>query len=133
MLIQLLIRRSLMGNENYKNNLSCDCDVIHEESVQQALNVMIEESTVSKLADFFKVFGDKTRIKILQALSCGELCVCDIAVVLNMTKSAVSHQLRFLREVNLIKARRDGKNVFYSLADSHVKTILSQGLEHIEE
>lgn len=122
-----------MGNENYKNNLSCDCDVIHEESVQQALNVMIEESTVSKLADFFKVFGDKTRIKILQALSCGELCVCDIAVVLNMTKSAVSHQLRFLREVNLIKARRDGKNVFYSLADSHVKTILSQGLEHIEE
>lgn len=122
-----------MGNENYKNNLSCDCDVIHEKSVQQALNAMIEESTVSKLADFFKVFGDKTRIKILQALSSGELCVCDIAVVLNMTKSAVSHQLRFLREVNLIKARRDGKNVFYSLADSHVKTILSQGLEHIEE
>ena len=122
-----------MGNENYKNNLSCDCDVIHEESVQQALNAMIEESNVSKLADFFKVFGDKTRIKILQALSSGELCVCDIAVVLNMTKSAVSHQLRFLREVNLIKARRDGKNVFYSLADSHVKTILSQGLEHIEE
>lgn len=122
-----------MGNENYKNNLSCDCDTIHEESVQKALNVMLEDSTVSKLADFFKIFGDKTRIKILSALSSGELCVCDIAVVLDMTKSAVSHQLRFLREVNLIKARRDGKNVFYSLADSHVETIFLQGLEHIKE
>jgi ArsR family transcriptional regulator len=94
---------------------------------------MIEESDVTLLAYFFKVFGDSTRIKILQALSAGELCVCDIAVVLDMTKSAVSHQLRFLKEANLVKARRDGKNVFYSLADSHVLTILLQGLEHITE
>ncbi len=122
-----------MKCENHKSNLSCDCEVIHEELVQKARDVMIEESDVTLLAYFFKVFGDSTRIKILQALSAGELCVCDIAVVLDMTKSAISHQLRFLREVNLIKARRDGKNVFYSLADSHVLTILLQGLEHIKE
>ena len=122
-----------MKCENHKSNLSCDCEVIHEELVQKARGVMIEESDVTSLAYFFKVFGDATRIKILQALSAGELCVCDIAVVLDMTKSAISHQLRFLREVNLIKARREGKNVFYSLADSHVLTILLQGLEHIKE
>lgn len=122
-----------MKCENHKSNLSCDCEVIHEELVQKARDVMIEESDVTLLAYFFKVFGDSTRIKILQALSAGELCVCDIAVVLDMTKSAVSHQLRFLKEANLVKARRDGKNVFYSLADSHVLTILLQGLEHITE
>lgn len=122
-----------MKHEKIKNNLTCDCEVIHEDLVQKARSTMIEELTVAELAAFFKVFGDKTRIKILQALSACELCVCDIAIVLDMTKSAVSHQLRFLREVNLIKARRDGKNVFYSLADNHVQTILSQGLEHISE
>lgn len=122
-----------MKHEKIKNNLTCDCEVIHKDLVQKARSTMIEELTVAELAAFFKVFGDKTRIKILQALSACELCVCDIAIVLDMTKSAVSHQLRFLREVNLIKARRDGKNVFYSLADNHVQTILSQGLEHISE
>lgn len=122
-----------MKHEKIKNNLTCDCEVIHEEFVQKARGAMVEESTVAELAAFFKVFADETRIKILQALNTCELCVCDIAIVLNMTKSAVSHQLRFLREVNLVKARRDGKNVFYSLADDHVHTILSQGLEHISE
>lgn len=122
-----------MKHEKHKSNLTCDCEVIHEELVQKARSMMIKESTVSELANFFKVFGDGTRIKILQALSTCELCVCDIAIVLDMTKSAVSHQLRFLREVNLVKPRRDGKNVFYSLADNHVQTILSQGLEHINE
>ena len=122
-----------MKCENHKNNLSCDCDTIHEASVRKVQNEMIEESLFNHLADFFKVFADSTRIKILKALSIEELCVCDIAVVLDMTKSAVSHQLRFLKEANLVKARRDGKNIFYSLADSHVLTILLQGLEHIKE
>lgn len=122
-----------MKHEKPKGSLTCDCEVIHEEFVQKARSAMIKDSAVSELANFFKVFGDRTRIKILQALSACELCVCDIAIVLNMTKSAISHQLRFLREVNLVKARRDGKNVFYSLADDHVQTILSQGLEHVNE
>lgn len=81
----------------------------------------------------FKVFGDPTRIRILYALSAGELCVCDIASVLNMTQSAISHQLRVLKQIKLVKFRRDGKTVYYSLADTHVETILSQGLEHVQE
>ncbi|MCA5960601.1 metalloregulator ArsR/SmtB family transcription factor [Blautia sp. RD014234] len=85
------------------------------------------------LADLFKVFGDPTRIRILYALSAGELCVCDIASVLNMTQSAISHQLRVLKQIKLVKFRREGKTVYYSLADAHVETILSQGLEHVQE
>ena len=111
----------------------CECDLVHDSVVDRVRVAMPDEELLADVAELFKVFGDTTRTRILSALFEAELCVCDIAVVLNMTKSAVSHQLRFLREVNLIKARRDGKNVFYSLADSHVKTILSQGLEHIEE
>ena len=85
------------------------------------------------LAEVFKVFGDSTRIKILYVLFEAELCVCDIAQLLNMTQSAISHQLRILKQNRLVKNRRDGKSVFYSLADSHVKTIISQGMEHIQE
>ncbi len=80
-----------------------------------------------------QVFGDPTRIRILYALSAGELCVCDIASVLNMTQSAISHQLRVLKQIKLVKFRREGKTVYYSLADAHVETILSQGLEHVQE
>ena len=86
-----------------------------------------------ELADLFKVFGDSTRIKILYVLLCSEMCVCDIAQILNMTQSAISHQLRTLKQMNLVRNRREGKTVFYSLADSHIKTILSQGMDHIEE
>ena len=85
------------------------------------------------LAEVFKVFGDSTRIKILYVLFEAELCVCDIAQLLNMTQSAISHQLRILKQNRLVKNRRDGKSVFYSLADGHVKTIISQGMEHIQE
>ena len=94
---------------------------------------MPEDNELYDLSDFFKVLGDSTRSKIIWALDEHELCVCDLAVLLGMTKSAISHQLRALREANLVVNRRDGKNVFYSLADDHIKQIFEKGLEHIRE
>lgn len=108
----------------------CDCVHTHEH-IQK--NIIPEEMHLLSLAELFKVFGDPTRIRILYALSAGELCVCDIAAVLNMSQSAISHQLRVLKQIQLVKFRRDGKTVYYSLADSHVETILNQGLEHVQE
>lgn len=92
-----------------------------------------DEICIKQLADLFKIFGDATRIRIMNVLSEGELCVCDIASALNMTQSAISHQLRTLKQAQLVKNRRDGKTIYYSLADSHVSTILNQGLEHVRE
>lgn len=111
----------------------CDCDVIHDDIVRQVKNKMPQEETLYDLAELFKVFGDSTRIKILWTLDEAEMCVCDIAFLLNMTQSAVSHQLRVLKQADLVKNRRDGKNVFYSLDDEHVKQIFNQGLIHISE
>lgn len=111
----------------------CDCDVIHAEVVDRVRGYLPEEEKLYDLADFFKIFGDSTRIKILWALDREEMCVCDLAVLLNMTKSAISHQLKTLRQEKLVKYRRDGKTVLYSLLDEHVKNILEIGLEHIEE
>ncbi|MBQ3782663.1 MAG: helix-turn-helix transcriptional regulator [Lachnospiraceae bacterium] len=91
------------------------------------------EEIVYDIADLFKVFSDMTRVKILYALSSGELCVYDISAVLEMSQSAISHQLRVLKQAKLVKYRREGKIVFYSLADSHIHTILNQGLEHVQE
>lgn len=116
-----------------KNEVSCDCEVLHKDVVEKTIKLMPDDNTVFKIADFFKIFGDSTRVKILIALNMNEMCVCDIAVVLNMTKSAVSHQLRVLRESNFVKIRRAGKVVFYSLADEHVKEILETTSVHIEE
>ena len=116
-----------------KNELSCDCDVIHEEVVARVAKKMPPEESFFELSDFFKVFGDSTRIRILWALDESDMCVCDIAVLLNMTKSAVSHQLRQLRASDLVKTRRDGKVIFYSLADDHVKKIIEMAVEHLEE
>ena len=93
----------------------------------------IDENELYDLAELFKVFGDSTRIRILHELLGGEMCVQDIAAALNMTQSAISHQLKILKQSKLIKARRDGKMIYYSLADDHVKTIISCGLEHVEE
>lgn len=92
-----------------------------------------DPDTLQQLADLFKVFGDPTRIRILDILSQQELCVCDIAQLLSMTQSAISHQLRILKQSRLVKARREGKTIFYSLADDHVSTILTQGLDHVNE
>ena len=111
----------------------CDCNVIHEEIVNQVKAKMPLEENLYDLADLFKVFGDSTRIKILWALDEAEMCVCDIAVLLNMTQSAISHQLRVLRQARLIKNRKDGKVVFYSLKDEHIKQIFNQALIHINE
>ena len=94
---------------------------------------MPPEEELQDLAEFFKVFGDGTRLKILYVLLTAEMCVYDIAAVLNMSQSAISHRLRVLKQMDLVKNRREGKTIFYSLADSHIVTILSQGLDHIEE
>jgi ArsR family transcriptional regulator len=119
--------------EQEKNYAVCDCDVIHADIVEAAKKSMPEDEKLYDLADFFKIFGDSTRVKILWALDKQEMCVCDLAVLLNMTKSAISHQLKTLRQEKLVKYRRDGKNAFYSLKDEHVKNLLEIGLEHIEE
>lgn len=108
----------------------CDCVHVHHHIQKK---VIPKEEHLYRLAELFKVFGDPTRIRILYALSAGELCVCDIATVLNMSQSAISHQLRVLKQIHLVKFRREGKTVYYSLADSHVETILNQGLEHVQE
>ncbi|WP_330374291.1 metalloregulator ArsR/SmtB family transcription factor [Lachnoclostridium sp. An14] len=111
----------------------CDFIHVHEEIVKRVTKAMPDEDQLMDLADFFKVFADSTRIKILYVLSQAEMCVCDIANLLQMGQSAISHQLRVLKQMRLVKYRRDGKTVFYSLADSHIETILAQGMEHIEE
>ena len=111
----------------------CEACQIHEDVVKTVTDHMPDEDQLYDLAEVFKVFGDSTRIKILYVLFEAELCVCDIAQLLNMTQSAISHQLRILKQNRLVKNRRDGKSVFYSLADGHVKTIISQGMEHIQE
>ena len=109
----------------------CDCDMIHEKTVENTRSRMQNEEDYLDLATLFKMFGDGTRVKILHALEQNELCVCDLAVLLGMTKSAISHQLKALRLSNLVKSRRDGQVVYYSLADDHVKYILDIGFDHI--
>lgn len=111
----------------------CDCNAIHEDIVNQVRDKMPQEESLYDLAELFKVFGDSTRIRILWALHEVEMCVCDIAVLLNMTQSAISHQLRVLKQANLVKNRKEGKVVYYSLVDDHVREIFDQGLIHINE
>ena len=112
---------------------SCEFMHIHEEIVDKVEKVMPDEQQLLDLSEFFKVFGDSTRIKILYVLSQSEMCVCDIATLLQMGQSAISHQLRVLKQMRLVTFRRDGKTVFCKLADSHIQTILAQGMEHISE
>ena len=112
---------------------SCSTVMIHEDAVNEVKEKMPVDETFFELAEFFKVFGDSTRIKILWALFTSEMCVCDIAALLNMTQSAISHQLRVLKQAKLVKNRKDGKVVYYSLDDDHIKSILDQGIEHINE
>lgn len=109
----------------------CDCDMIHEQIVEATRERMQEEQEYQDLASLFKMFGDGTRVKILHALEQHEMCVCDLAALLGMTKSAISHQLKALRLSNLVKFRRDGQVIYYSLADDHVKYILDIGFDHI--
>ncbi len=111
----------------------CEQVFVHEELVKLVNEGMPEEDELYDLAELFKIFGDSTRIRILFVLFEAEVCVCDLAEVLHMTQSAVSHQLKILKQAKLVNARREGKSVFYSLADDHVRTIIAQGREHIEE
>ena len=116
-----------------KESLCCDTEEIHEELLKIVDETMPDETELDSLAELFKVFGDPTRIRILFVLFETEVCVCDLARALNMTQSAVSHQLRILKQSRLVKNRREGKSMFYSLADDHVRTLVAQGREHILE
>ena len=111
----------------------CEFFHAHEEIVKKVMQAMPGEEELYDLAELFKIFGDSTRIRILYVLFESEMCVCDIAQLLNLSQSAVSHQLRLLKQSRLVKSRREGKTVFYSLADDHVRTIIDQGMEHVTE
>ena len=119
--------------EDRYNVECCELMCAHEEIVEKVQKEMPDEDTLYDLTELFRIFGDSTRIRILYVLFEAEMCVCDIAALLGMTQSAISHQLRALKNAQLVTSRREGKTVFYSLADDHVKTIIDQGLEHILE
>lgn len=121
--------------ENIKNEnlVNCDDECIHNDIVNEVIAKLPDEELLYDVAELFKVFGDSTRVRIICALFESEMCVCDIATVLNMTQSAISHQLRVLKQARLVKYRRDGKTVYYSLADDHIQNIFDQAFEHIME
>ena len=111
----------------------CSDHCVHQAAVHRVQELMPGEEKLGELAELFKTFGDVTRIRILYALFEEEICVCDLANLLGMTQSAISHQLKLLKQARLVKSRRDGKTVYYSLADDHVSTLLRQGMEHVNE
>lgn len=115
-----------------KNEFICDCNIIHQDVVNRTLNQMPNQDTFNRLAEFFKILGDTTRSKILFALDKNEMCVCDIANVLGMSKSSISHQLGTLRRTGIVKCRKQGKEVYYMLDDEHVQKVFEIGIEHIE-
>ena len=116
-----------------REEVCCEAHELHEERLELGTRMMPEETELYDLAELFKTFGDSTRIRILFVLFEAEVCVCDLAQVLNMTQSAVSHQLKILKQNRLVKCRREGKSIFYSRADDHVRTIIAQGQHHIKE
>ncbi len=118
-----------MPNQNF----SCDCDVIHQDVLNDTKSKMLADDEYAQLAMLFKLFGDPTRVRILHALEQNEMCVCDLAVLLGVTKSAVSHQLKALKLANLVKSRREAQVIFYSLSDDHVKEIIDMGFDHLHE
>jgi ArsR family transcriptional regulator len=129
--MQQLNNRSIKGV--IMTNEICNCEIIHKDIVDEVKKIMISNEKTAKLSLLYKMFAGATRIKILWALSRHEMCVCDLSALLNMTKSAVSHQLATLKMMDLIKNKKSGKVVFYSLADGHIESIFAQGIEHIEE
>ena len=114
------------------NEFMCDCNIIHKDVVESTIKKMPKQSLFDNLAEFFKIIGDLTRTKILFALDQNEMCVCDIANVLGMTKSSISHQLATLKKSGIVKSRRDGKEVYYTLDDEHIKQVFEIAIEHIE-
>jgi len=127
-----MIRGVVMENNERKIE-NCNGNIIHEDIVVRVKDKLPAEETLYDLAELFKVFGDTTRIKIICALFESEMCVCDLSCLLNMTQSAISHQLRVLKSARLVKFRREGKVVYYSLDDEHIKHIYDAGLNHISE
>ena len=116
-----------------RNEFICDCNAIHQEVVESTKKQMLnDEDLFNNLAEFFKILGDTTRVKILSALDKNEMCVCDIANVLGMSKSSISHQLGTLRRMNIVKCRKQGKEVYYTIDDDHVQKLFELGIEHIE-
>lgn len=111
----------------------CCCTIIHEENVALVRANLSDDDVICNMSEFFKMFGDSTRLKIINALMIHEMCVCDLGVITHMNQSAVSHHLKILRQARVIKSRREGKVVFYSLCDDHIKQIFNQGLTHINE
>ncbi len=122
-----------MKRDISENILTCECEEVHQDIVEKRKAEMPSDETLYELADFFKIFGDSTRMNILFAIDSAPMCVCDIAETLGMTKSAVSHQLKILRQSDIVTYRKSGKNVFYALADGHVKDIIEKALDHINE
>ena len=116
-----------------KSELECDCEIIHKEIALSVKRNMQSNDVLDSMSNFYKAFSDNTRLKIINALDQHEMCVCDIAAILNMTKSAVSHQLKFLKDKDIVKSRKQGKEVFYHLSDQHVKQIFEVCLQHINE
>lgn len=117
----------------HEHSEMCDCEVIHSDVVNHVKEVMEDTEVLYAVSDFFKVMCDSTRMRVMAALDSGEMCVCDLSALLDMTKSAISHQLKVLKDAHLVKSRREGKNVYYSLKDEHVKLIIEMGIEHIKE
>lgn len=113
--------------------INCDCNIIHADNVNSVKKTMLDDDILCCMADFYKALSDSTRIKIISALSQKEMCVCDISALLNMTKSAVSHQLQNLREMNLVRSTKKGKEVWYALSDKHVEEVFAVSLEHVLE
>lgn len=111
----------------------CEEHIVHMDAVETARRQMPDDDITTAASDFFKAFSDKTRLRILTALVSAELCVCDIATLLDMSQSAISHQLRFLKQARLVKSRKNGKTVYYALCDDHIQTILAQGIAHVQE
>lgn len=122
-----------MHNKTLDSSDICDCHVIHTDAVAYVRQRMPEEEPIYQVADLFKVFGDSTRARIICALSISELCVCDLSILLNMSQSAVSHQLRTLKQARIVKNRRSGKTVYYSLDDEHIKELFNVAFDHIME
>jgi len=116
-----------------KGEMSCDCSCIHEDVLEQVRSDVVAAENLERMAVLYKMFGDRTRLNILAALNCHEMCVCDLAVLMDMTKSAVSHQLRVLRNADLVRTRREGKAVYYKISDEHVKDLLDIAFDHITE
>lgn len=122
----------MSANSHNSDNDICEVLCIHEDTVREIKEKFLDRDTLLKLAESFKALGDPTRVQIIHALSMQELCVCDLAALLGMSQSAISHQLRVLRNLRLVKFRKEGKIVFYSIDDNHIINLFSQGLEHVK-